>query len=282
MNEIESFRRELTAIAYNMLGDYQEAKDVVQDSYESWLYKPRKVDNLKAYLTKMVVNQAIDRLKEAKIRREMYKGTWLPVPIVAPYPTESPALQPQPPDELSLAILHLMEKLNPVERAVLILREAFGYEYPEIAQFCEISAEHCRQLLHRAKEKLQIPKIRFPVEAQKHQQLLEAFLLACQHENPEELAALLKDDIILYSDGGGRMPAPLKPLYGIPNIVKFLLAVLPEPGLLSLQFVYVNHQPGAMLVHNTTGKPDSVMALEIEGNQIKTLYFVRNPDKIIL
>ncbi len=280
MHQLESIRPQLLALSYQLVGDYQEAKDTVQDIYESWLSRPRQVENAEAYLKKMTVNRSIDRLKALKAQREAYKGVWLPVPYVTPWePESSPAL---PGDLLSLGLLHLLEKLNPLERAVLLLKESFGCSYEEIAQLCETSAQNCRQLLHRAKEKLRLPATRFPVDEGQHRQLLEAFLVACREENPESLARLLKADVVLYTDGGGKRAAALKPLTGIAHVVKFLLAVRPSPEDLTWRWVRVNHQPGLAFFDTHTGQVDTVMTLEVENGQIATLLLVRNPDKLFL
>jgi RNA polymerase sigma-70 factor (ECF subfamily) len=281
MNQIEALRPHLFAIAYQMTGDAQEAKDIVQDTYETWLSRPRAVENPNAYLRKMTVNRSIDRLKALKTQREAYKGVWLPVPHVTPW--EPPATAPGPTgDVLSLGLLHLLEKLTPPERAVLILKESFACSYEEIAELCETSAQNCRQLLHRAKEKLERPATRFPVDEGQHRQLLEAFLLACQEENPERLARLLKADVVLYTDGGGKRAAALKPLTGIAHVVKFLLAVRPSPEDISWRWVRVNHQPGMAFFDARTGQADTVMTLEVADGQIATLLLVRNPDKLFL
>ena len=277
---MEALRPQLVVIAYHLIGDYQEAKDVVQDTYETWVSRPRQVENVKAYLKKMTVNRSIDRLKALKTQREAYKGVWLPVPYVTPWEPE--AITAPPVDVLSLGLLHLLEKLNPLERAVVILKESFACSYDEIAELCETSAQNCRQLLHRAKEKLQQPATRFPVDEGQHRQLLEAFLVACRDENPESLARLLKADVVLYTDGGGKRAAALKPLTGVAHVVKFLLAVRPSPEDVSWRWVRVNNQPGIAFFDKHTGETDSVLTLETTDGQIAKLLLVRNPDKLFL
>ncbi len=280
MNPIEALRPQLFSIAYHMTGDPQEAKDIVQDTYETWISRPRAVENVPAYLKKMTMNRSIDRLKALKTQREAYKGVWLPVPYVTEW---EPDAAPAPPgDVLSLGLLHLLEKLNPPERAVLILKESFACSYEEIAELCETSAQNCRQLLHRAKEKLRLPTARFPVDEGQHRQLLEAFVVACQEENPERLARLLKADVVMYTDGGGKRAAALKPLLGIAHVVKFLLAVRPGPEDITWRWVRVNHLPGIAFFDAHTGQPDTVMTLEVADGQIATVLLVRNPDKLFL
>jgi RNA polymerase sigma-70 factor (ECF subfamily) len=278
MNPIEALRPQLFSIAYHLTGDSREAEDIVQDTYETWMGRPRAVENVPAYLKKMTVNRSIDRLKALKAQREAYKGVWLPVPYVTAWESETAP----PGDVLSLGLLHLLEKLNPPERAVLILKEAFACSYEEIAELCETSAQNCRQLLHRAKEKLRLPAARFPVDEEQHRQLLEAFVVACQEETPERLARLLKADVVMYTDGGGKRPAALKPLSGIAHVVKFLLAVRPGPEDMTWRWVRVNHRPGIAFFDAHTGQPDSVMTLEVADGQIAAVLLVRNPDKLFL
>jgi RNA polymerase sigma-70 factor (ECF subfamily) len=280
MDAIEALRPRLVALAYQITGDPQEAKDIVQDVFVAWIGRPRPVENPAAYLRKMVVNRSIDRLKALKIQREAYKGVWLPVPLITEY--ESADLHAPPGDLLSLGVLHLLEKLNPLERAVFILKESFGCSYAEIAGLCDTTAENCRQLLHRGREKLRLPATRFPADPQKCRQLLEAFLVAYQEENHGQLARLLKEDILLYTDGGGKRPAALKPLAGIAGVIKFLLAVKPGPGAYAIRWVRVNGVPGIVSFDNLTGEADSVMTLEVENGQIAQLLLVRNPDKLFL
>ncbi len=280
MNPIETLRPQLFSIAYHLTGDSQEAQDIVQDTYETWMGRPRAVENVPAYLKKMTVNRSIDRLKALKAQREAYKGVWLPVPYVTPWEPDTTSAPPG--DGLSLGLLHLLEKLNPPERAVFLLKEAFACSYEEIAELCETSAQNCRQLLHRAKEKLRLPAARFPVDEGQHRRLLEAFLVACQEENPERLAGLLKADVVMYTDGGGKRAAALKPLRGIAHVVKFLLAVRPRPEDLTWRWVRVNHRPGIAFFDAHTGQPDTVMTLEVADGQIATLLLVRNPDKLFL
>jgi RNA polymerase sigma-70 factor (ECF subfamily) len=256
----------------------EEAKDVVQDSFESWLkLQLSEVKHPKAYLAKIVTHKAIDRLKALKKRRETYPGPWLPEPIVQDRPKE----QPQK-DILPYALLCTLEALNPVERAVLILRESFDFDYDALADLCGITQANCRQILHRAKEKVQHPKHRSTVNPQQHQRLLEKFLQACKEEDTDELTRLLKEDIAFYSDGGGKAVAAMHPLFGMSVVTKFLIGVIrkKQQADFTYQLVMVNGQPGILLLLD--GKKDTLIAFDVEGEKIRQLFFIRNPDKISL
>lgn len=268
----------LFSIVYNIIGEVEEAKDVVQDSFESWLkLQLSDVRHPKAYLAKIVTHKAVDRLKALKKERETYPGPWLPEPIVQHQPGE----QPQK-DILPYALLCTLEALNPVERAVLILRESFDFDYHSLAEICGITEANCRQILRRAKEKVQHPKRRSTVDPHQHQLLLEKFLQACKEEDTDELTRLLKEDITFYSDGGGKAAAALHPLFGIPVVTKFLFGVIRKKlkSVFTYRLITINGQPGVLLLLD--GKKDTLVALDVEGEKIRQLFFIRNPDKISL
>lgn len=269
----------LFSIVYNILGEVEEAKDIVQDSFESWLkIQSSGVKHPKAYLAKIVTHKAIDRLKALKKQRETYPGQWLPEPVV--YPNQSDVQSHA--DILPYALLCTLEKLNPVERAVLILRESFDFDYEPLAEICGITQANCRQILHRAKEKVHTSKHRYQVDTRIHRKLIDTFLQACRDEDPEKLAQLLKDDIILYSDGGGKAAATMRPLLGATHIIKFLMGIARKRNLevLTYEPVWVNNLPGVLLKEGE--KNDTLIAFDTEGRQIRQLYIIRNPDKISL
>lgn len=280
MNDIHQHRPLLFSLAYNILGEIQEAEDVVQDVFESWLSQPREVQFPKAYLSRAVVNRSIDRLEQLKKAREAYKGPWLPVPIV----TETPA-----PDEhyagdpLPYAFLTLLEKLNPVERAAFILRQAFDYPYDEIADMCSISEENARQLVHRAQEKLQRPRARFEASDEQKQRLLDAFLEASARQDTTRLKEMLHEDVVMYSDGGGKAQAAMVPVHGRDKLIHFLINVVKGAiGNYDIKPALVNGAPGALLINRETRRVDTVCTLETEGESITGVYLLRNPDKISL
>jgi RNA polymerase sigma-70 factor (ECF subfamily) len=210
----------LFTIAYNMLGDIAAAEDLVQDTFEKWLQGDRQqVKEVKLYLSRILINKAIDTLEQLKKQREAYKGLWMPEPLLT-----QDNLQEE--HTLEYALLFLLEKLNPYERAVFVLKEVFSFSHQKIATTLHITPDNGRQLLHRAKEKVRSPGKRQEAHLHKHQQLLEAFLQAVYGKNFDKLQALFLEDIVMYQDGGGKMAAALKPIAGREKIIKFLDAVM--------------------------------------------------------
>ena len=272
--EIYALRPYLFSISYNMLGMVEEAEDIVQDVFEKWM-SAGEIREPKAYLARIAVNQSINRLNELRKTRENYVGMWLPEPYIT--------LEPEPVPTLEYGMLFLLERLNPNERAVFILRESFSEEYQSIANITGLSSENCRQLLHRAYEKLGRSK---PLQAdpEKQRALTIAFLTALHGQDRSELDILLRRDIELYSDGGGKRAAALKPLFGLEKVIKFLIGVTQLPEALENQYeyraVYVNGRPAALLFNTTTEQLDSMQYVELEDQEITKLLFVRNPDKL--
>lgn len=257
-----------------MTGVVEDAEDIVQEVFLKWMAVPQ-AGSAKAYLARMVVNQSIRRLEEIKKQRELYTGTWLPEPYIT--------LEKDPGPTLEYGLLFLLERLNPIERAVFILRESFSEEYKDIAEVTGLSEDNCRQLLHRSKEKLE-RGITKNIDRDKQLQLTHAFLNALHSQNLSTLQQLLKNDIELYSDGGGKRAVALKPLFGLNKVVKFLMGVagLPESQehAYELRSVFVNGYPAVLLYNHTLGHIDSVQYVEFDGPVITRLLFVRNPDKL--
>ena len=274
-SEAYRYKPYLFSIAYNMLGEVEAAEDIVQDAFEKWLTVDHsKVTNEKAYLSRIVMNKSIDRLEKLKKEREAYKGTWLPEPVV--YDT----LPAEEEYNLDFAILFLLEKLNPYERAVLVLRESFDMDYAEIAELLGMSNDNCRQVLHRAKEKVKSPARRQQADPDRKRELLDAFLSAVHSKDPQRLQALLKEDIVMYSDGGGKVPAALNPLPGSEIVAKFFLGLMAQadPALVSFRSIYMNGDPAAIILYD--GNIISLITAEVEDGKIVNIYNVRNPDKI--
>ncbi len=263
-------------IAYNMLASVHEAEDVVQDVFEKWL-TATDVVNPKAYLARMAVNRCIKRLDELKKERETYKGTWLPEPYITTEPDPLPTIE--------YGLLFLLERLNPVERAVFVLRESLNDEYTYIAEVTGLTADNCRQVLHRSREKLGRSATYQP-DASAIRTLTEAFLLALNTQDRSALETLFKNDIELYSDGGGKRSAAVRPLLGLAKVVKFLLGIMALPenttGDMAYQPVYVNGLPAALIIRTGTGQADSIQYIMADDNHIARLLSMRNPDKLIV
>jgi RNA polymerase sigma-70 factor, ECF subfamily len=274
--EILALRPYLFSISYNMLGMVEEAEDVVQDVFVKWL-SAKDVLDAKAYLARIAVNQSINRLNDLRKSRENYVGMWLPEPYIT--------LEPEPVPTLEYGMLFLLERLNPNERAVFILRESFSEEYTSIADITGFSAENCRQLLHRAHEKMGKSKP-LQVDPEKQRKFTQAFLVALHSQDRSELDSLLRNDIELFNDGGGKRAAALKPLFGLEKVLKFLIGVTQLPETQQNQFeyqaVFVNGHPAAIIFNRTTNELDSMQYVELEDQEITRLLYVRNPDKLTI
>ncbi len=275
--DIISLRPYLFRIAYSMTGVVEEAEDLVQDAFEKWLKREgEEVKNPKAYLARIVVNSSIDRVEELKREREMYTGPWLPEPYIAE--EQEPSLP-----ALDFGLMFLLERLNPAERAVFILRESFDEAYESIAELTGFTPENCRQLLHRAHEKTQRRSTR-PVDPEAQKKLVEAFLLAMQQQDRSLLENLLRQDIALYADGGGKRAASIRPLEGFEMVFKFLYGVVElNKGIpFSYRFAWVNGRPAALLMNESNGELDSALTIDFDESGISSLYFIRNPDKLVI
>jgi RNA polymerase sigma-70 factor, ECF subfamily len=274
--EVLQLRPYLFKIAYSMLGEIAEAEDMVQDVYEKWI-AAENVREPKAYLGRMVVNQSIKRLNELKTLRETYTGPWLPEPIITLEETASPTIE--------YGLLFLLERLNPIERAVFILRESFNEEYSYIAELTGLSTDNCRQTLHRSYDKLD-RKPNHAVDTLKHNALIEAFLLSVIQRDRTSLEQILRSDIELFSDGGGKRNAALKPLFGFEKVHKFFFGVmqLTESQGEEFEFVpaFVNGVPAALILRKADKTLDSIQYFECDDTSITRLLLVRNPDKLKL
>jgi len=272
----EQYRRLLFAIAYRMLGSATDAEDVVQDCFVRWLQSGQSADSPKSYLSSVAVNLCIDRLRSARARREVYVGPWLPEPIAVDQPElgESVALT----ESLSFAFLQMLERLNPVERAVFLLREVFEYGYDEIAAAVGKSEANCRQIHHRARQRIG-DRPRFRVSYQEHERITAEFLHAAATGDVARLAALLAEDVVFTGDGGGKVRTALKEVRGRANVTRGVFGGLKwMPGGIQTRLITANGQP-AILVH-VDGEPVQVVLLEVQDGQIRRINAVLNPDKL--
>lgn len=276
-------RSRLLGVAYGMLGDRGEAEDVVQDAWLRWrAADAAAVRTPEAFLVTVTTRLAIDRFRAARARREVYVGPWLPEPVVVDPATAAtdPADVVLEAEELSLALLAALERLNPVERAVLVLRDVFDFEYAEVADVVDKSPENCRQIARRARERAGEPTRRTPVAAAEEQRIMIAFSSAVLEGDLEALTSVLAADAVLYSDGGGVVQAARKPIYGAAKAARFLLGIRRKlPFVPTYAFVRVNGDPGVRL-----SGPDgvlSVLALELDGaGTIANVRIVVNPQKL--
>jgi RNA polymerase sigma-70 factor, ECF subfamily len=270
----------LFSIAYRMMGSVMDAEDAVQEAYLRWERASEDdVRSPSAYLSKAVTRLCIDRLRSGRVRREQYVGPWLPEPLLGEQAKEI-SLAPDLEDTLSMAFLVLLESLTPVERAVFLLREVFDYEYAEIASLVGKSEANCRQISRRARQSVAARRPRFESSPQQEERLIESFLQASLSGDMEALLALLSDDVTLYSDGGGRTRAALKPIYGAANVARFLTGIprnIP-PGF-AVRQTRVNGRPG-LVGYFGDGSPQSVVTLEVAEGSIRAIRLVVNPEKL--
>lgn len=280
------YRSLLFAIAYRMLGSVTDAEDMVQDTFLRWQQvSDQSIKSTKAYLTKIITRLCIDRLRSARVQREQYIGSWLPEPIVTESTanvTTDPMTVAELADSLTMAFLVLLERLSPLERAVFLLREAFGYNYNEIGQIVDKKAATCRQIFRRARQHLADQRPRFQTTLQQQEQLTYKFMQACQQGDFQGLLDLLAEDITLWSDGGGQVVACLKPLHGSAKVAGFLRAIYRRGKKLGwgyeVKLAKINGQLG--LIYTRDNIIESVVAIEIFDGRIQSLYFMRNPDKL--
>jgi RNA polymerase sigma-70 factor (ECF subfamily) len=285
LDQFQAHRPLLFGVAYRMLGSASDAEDVVQDAWLRYsAARPAEVRSPKAFLTTVVTRLCLDRLKSARATREMYVGPWLPEPLVAdekPGPERSMALA----ESVTLAFMVLLETLTPEERAVFLLREVFEHDYADIAVMLETTPANCRQLFHRAKERIEDRRPRFRDAATAKRPLVDRFVHALREADEAELADVLAADVGFWSDGGGKVIAARRPVHGRAAVAHMLAEfrrsawkVGVDPATVLLQIADVNGEP-AMLMR-IAGRLDSVYTFSIDVDAISAIRVVRNPDKL--
>jgi RNA polymerase sigma-70 factor (ECF subfamily) len=270
----------LFSVAYRMLGSAADAEDLLQETFIRWQQAPEvEIESPRALLVTILTRLCINHLQSARVRREEYVGQWLPEPLVTA-PTQNPLLSFEIDESLSLAFLLLLERLTPMERAILLLREAFDYEYSEIALLLEQSEPNCRQLLRRARQHIKEVRPRFDASRQQREELLRRFSEATAQGDLDGLVSLLSKEAVFHSDGGGKAPALPKPIYGAENIARGVLEGVRKlvPKNLVRRFVEINGQPG--IVTFLDGRPFSVFTLDVSNQLISHVYVVTNPEKL--
>ncbi len=263
-----------------MTGSVMEAEDAVQEAYLRWQQASEdEVRSPSSYLSTVVTRLCIDRLRSARVRREQYVGPWLPEPLLGEQAREIES-KADLEDTLSMAFLVLLESLTPVERAVFLLREVFGYEYAEIAALVGKSEANCRQISRRARQSVAARRPRFESSPQQEERLMEGFLQASLGGDMEALLALLSEDVTLYSDGGGKTRAALRPIYGADNVARFLTGILGNiPPDFTVRQTRINGRPG-LVGYFGDGSPQSVVSIEVSEGRIMAIRLVVNPEKL--
>jgi len=270
----------LFSIAYNMLGTISDAEDMVQETFISWLNSDKShVENIKFYLIRTVSNKCITHLKKIKEQREAYNGIWLPEPLLSDSETDN---NPDIEDNLSIGFMYLLEKLTPIERGVIILKEAFDIDYTEIAKIFDISNENCRQHFSRAKKKLALEKTKFEVDKSDHENILHEFLNACISKNLEGLIELLREDVVVYADSGGAAKFIVNPVSGKEKVVRLLLGGMEKLTYVRMDILSINGLRGAAFYQvSGKSKPGVLIAIDIDENKkIRNVYLMANPQKI--
>jgi RNA polymerase sigma-70 factor, ECF subfamily len=279
MNRLDLFNQHrslLFGISYRMLGSVTEAEDIVQEAWIRWQSTDSIVQSPKAFLSSVVTRLCIDHLRSARVKREQYTGTWLPEPLITE-PTKDCA---ELAESLSFAFLMLLECLSPTERAVFLLREVFDYDYEAIAKTVGKSIPNCRQIVRRARQHLVLRRPALASNSQNKDVLVEQFLTYWNHGDLQGLIALMAEDVTFWSDGGGKVVAAQKPLFGCLKVARFLVAIRRSrltPALVS-QIVTVNGQSG--VVNLIDEKTHSTFSFEFVGDRIQSIFAVVNPEKL--
>jgi RNA polymerase sigma-70 factor (TIGR02957 family) len=281
VDRFEASRRRLEVIAYRLLGSASEAEDAVQETFLRW--QATDVDRIEvpeAWLTKVLTNLCLNQLTSARARRETYVGEWLPEPLVSDTSAE-PARQAEMADSLSLAFLVLLESLSPEQRAAFLLHDVFDYGYGEVAEIVGKSEDNARQLAARARRHVDEQKPRFEASREQREELADRFFAAAQEGDVASLEALLADDVVLHGDGGGKVPALARALFGAKRVARTLRAWFRQGAKVpdgEVRRVDVNGQPGAVLTAG--GGVVAVMALDIADGRVQGIRSIVNPDKL--
>ncbi|MDB5804978.1 MAG: polymerase sigma-70, type [Betaproteobacteria bacterium] len=273
-------RARLFGIAYRMLGSRAEAEDVLQDAYLRWHDgAAAEIRTPEAWLVTVTTRLAIDRLRALKTERENYPGFWLPEPLVEAAAPDTPESVLEFTSDVSTAFLMVLERLGPEERAAFLLREVFEMDYVEVAQMLGKSEATCRQLVHRAKERVRQNRPRFEVSRAAHVRLLERFVEASRGGDIKQLAALFAEDATFTGDGGGKAQSVTRVLQGALRLARFFHVIARRVGpLFEYRQAEINGAPG--LLRYAQGRLDTAFTIVTDGQKILDMYAVRNPDKL--
>lgn len=289
---LETFERHhgrVFSVAYGMLGEVADAEDAVQDTYLRWQgltdEQLQQIRSPADYLAAVVLRLSLDRLRSAKVRREEYVGPWLPEPLLTE--TDSGETEAVARESLSVAVMVLLESLSPVERAVFLLREVFGYGYDDLSRIVGKSEANCRQIARRAKASVTARRPRFEPSSEEQEDLLSRFIEAASNGDMDGLLSLLSEDVAIYTDGGGEVRAARNPVFGRDRVARFILGVLDkrrhqhgreELSRFSVSLETVNGGPG--LVGYVDEEPVIVLSVEVTQDRIRRIYEVLNPRKL--
>jgi RNA polymerase sigma-70 factor, ECF subfamily len=278
--EFEQLRPLLFSIAYRILGSVSEAEDAVQETWLRWEASPAQPASTKAFLSAVVTRISIDVLRSARVRREEYVGPWFPEPLLTD-PYQDPERSAELADSVSMAALVLLERLSPLERAVFVLREVFGFSFPEVASAVGRSEAACRQLAARARRHMDAGRPRFEADRREREELAERFFDAFKGGDVDGLRELLAADVQMVADSGGKAPQWGKGVFGAENVARVLAAIVAPFVRIGgvVEPHQVNGQPGAIF-RDRDGKVLNTWTLEILDGRIQTIRTVLNPDKL--
>ncbi|ADB30589.1 RNA polymerase, sigma-24 subunit, ECF subfamily [Kribbella flavida DSM 17836] len=283
MNRVEEFERQrplLFSIAYRILGSVSEAEDAVQETWLRYQATSTEPASAKAFLAAMVSRIAIDVLRSARVRREKYPGHWFPEPLLSD-PYEDPERSAELADTVSMAALLLLERLSPLERAVFVLREVFGFGFAEVASSVGRSEAACRQLAVRARRHMDAGRARFAADRREREQLAGRFFAAFREGDVDGLRTLLAADVQMVGDSGGKAPLWGQGVFGAEKVARTLAAFVAPFVRIggSVQPQPVNGQPGAIL-RDRDGRVVNTLTVDIAGGQVVAIRAVINPDKL--
>ncbi|MEU6188132.1 RNA polymerase sigma-70 factor [Nocardia sp. NPDC047038] len=270
-------RNLLFTVAYEMLGSVADADDVLQETWLRWVgVDAAHVTEPRAYLVRITTRQALNRLRSVKRRREAYVGSWLPEPLLT---TPDVAADVELAESVSMALMLVLETLTPTERAVFVLREAFGFGYDEIAAAVDKTPAAVHQIAHRARRHVEARRPRRSVTARQAEAAAEAFRRALETRDVQGLLAVLAPDVVVISDGGGIKHATPRPVFGAEKVARFIVGGLTKHDVaLTVESTTVNGSPALAL--RMDGELDGVLAMRVEDTRITGLYYVRNPQKL--
>jgi RNA polymerase sigma-70 factor, ECF subfamily len=278
--EFEELRPLLFSVAYRILGSVAEAEDAVQETWLRWQASPAQPTSAKAFLSATVTRISIDVLRSARVRRERYAGPWFPEPLLTD-PYQDPERSAELADSVSMAALLLLERLSPLERAVFVLREVFGFGFPEVAAAVGRSEAACRQLAVRARRHMNAGRPRFEADRREREELAARFFGALREGDVEGLRDLLAADVQLVGDAGGKAPALPRSIIGAEKVARVLASIFPQLVRIdvTLEPREVNGQPGAIF-RDRDNRVLLTVTLDVLDGQIQTIRSVSNPDKL--
>ncbi|NGO75294.1 RNA polymerase sigma-70 factor [Streptomyces sp. YC504] len=278
--EFERLRPLLFSISYRILGSVGEAEDAVQETWLRYETTTTRPDSLKSFLSTVVTRISIDVLRSARVRREEYVGEWLPEPLLSD-PYEDPARAAELADSVSMAALLLLERLSPLERAVFVLREVFGFGYAEVAEAVGRTEAACRQLSARARKHMDEGRTRFDADRKEREELAARFFAALREGSVESLQELLAADVQLVGDGGGKAPQLARFIHGSEKVARLIAGAFPPIFSIgtTVDVQEINGQPGA-LFRDRDGKVAVALTVDVVDGRIAAIRSVINPDKL--